>query len=118
METTLLYSCVVWVLTAALRKSLDGCPTRMLWVVFNICWQQHITNKELYRDLPKVSNKVATRRLKLAFHYLRHPELPAEPTHGRKNEGQPAKTMVDTLKVDTGMANSGELRTLMLDCDD
>ncbi len=38
----------------------------MLQVVFNISWQQHITNKELYGDLPKVSDKVAARRHKLA----------------------------------------------------
>ena len=83
-----------------------------------------ITNKELYGDLPKVLDKVAARRLKLAGHCLRHPELPAfslvlwEPTPRRKSQGRPAKTMVYILKGDTGMANTGELRTLMQDCDD
>ena len=96
----------------------------MLLVVFTISWQQHITSKELYSDLPKVSDKVAARRLKLAGHCLRHLELPSsslglwEPTQGKKSQGQPAKTMVDTLKKDTGMANTGELRTLMQDCDE
>ena len=73
IETILLCSCEA--LTAALTKSLDGYYTRMLEVVYNISWQQHITNKELYGDLPKVSEKVAARRLKLAGHCLRHPEL-------------------------------------------
>ncbi len=124
IETILLYSCEAWTLTAALTKSLDGCYTRMLRVVFNISWQQHITNKELYGDLPKVSDKVAARRLKLAGHCLRHPELPAsslvlwEPTHGRKSQGRPAKSMIDTLKEDTGLASTGELRTLMQDRDE
>ena len=56
-------------------------------MIFNISWQQQIINKELYGDLPKVSDKVAGRRLKLAGHCLRHPE-PAvvlwEPSHGRR----------------------------------
>ena len=42
-KTILLYSCEAWTLTAALIKSVD----------------EHITNKELYSDLPKISDKVA-----------------------------------------------------------
>ena len=54
-------SCEAWTLTAAPTKPLDGCHTRMLQVVFNTSWQQHITNKEVYSDLPKVSDTVAAR---------------------------------------------------------
>ena len=56
----------------------------------------------LYGDLPKVADKVTARRLKLVGHCLWHPELPAsslvlwEPTHRRKSQGRPAKTIVDT----------------------
>ena len=90
-----LHGCKAWTLTATLSKSLDGCYTRMLWVVFNINWQQHITNWELYGDLPKVSDKISARRLKPAGHCLWHLELPAssvvfwEPTYGRKGPRQP-----------------------------
>ena len=88
-----------------------------------ISWQQHITNKELYGDASEVSDKVSAWRLKLADQCLRHPELPAsssvlwEPIYGRKSQWWPAKTMVDTPKEDTCMANTGELRTLMQDRD-
>ena len=83
--------------------------------VWLISWQQHLTNKKLYGNLPKVSDKVAARRLKLAGHCLGHPELPAsssilwEPNHGRRSQGWPAKTMVDNLMEDTGMANTSDL---------
>ncbi len=96
----------------------------MLWIVFNISWQQHITNKELNSNLPKDSDKVAARGLRLTGHFLRHPELPAsslilwEPTHGRKSQGLPAKIILDTLEEDIFMANTGELRALMQDQDD
>ena len=124
IETILLYGSETWTLTAALTKSLDGCYTRMLYAIYNINQQQqHITNKDLYGEIPKVSDKIAARRLKLAGHCLRHPELPAshvvlwEPTHGRKGRGRPPKTMVDTLKVDAGVEDTNKLRTIMQDRD-
>ena len=33
-----------------------------------------MTNKELYGNLPPAQSKVGFRRLKLAGHYVRHPE--------------------------------------------
>ena len=121
VETILLYGCEAWTLTTALSKSLDGCYTRMLRAIYNINWQQHVTNDDLYGDLPKVTDKIASRRLRLAGHCLRHPELPAsavvlwEPTHGVMSQGRPIKTMVNTLKGDTGAADVEELRSLMRD---
>ena len=61
----------------------------------------------------------AARRLQLAGHCVRHPELPAsrvilwEPSHGRMNPGRPSKTMVKTLKYDCDAETTEELRTLM-----
>ena len=112
VEAILLYGCESWTLTTALTKSLDGCYTRMLRVIFNISWQQHITNEELYDDLPKITDKIATRRLRLAGHALRHPELPAssvllwEPKHRRMSRGRPIKTMIDFLRADSGVTST------------
>ena len=64
-----------------------------------------ITNAELYGNLSKVSYKVAQRRLRLAGHVQRHPELTLhsvllwEPLHGRAQRGRPHLTYVDTLGV-------------------
>ena len=93
VESALLYGCESWTLTSVLEKSLNGCYTRMLRTVFNINWRQCIPNTELYGDLPRVADKIAARRMPLAGHCYRHPELAAsglilwEPTHGHRSRG-------------------------------
>ena len=119
VESILLYGCETWTVTKAQEKSLDGTYTRMLRKVLNIHWSSRTTNKELYRDMPAVSDKIASRRLQLAGHCQRHPELCAnkvllwEPTHGQKGRGRPRSTFLDVLKRDTGVASTDELAELM-----
>ena len=61
------------------------------------------------------------KRLKLAGHAIRHPELPLskeifwKPFHGHRGRGRPRTTFVDNLLIDTGVETTGELETLMLD---
>ena len=121
IESILIYGCETWTLTETQEKSLNGTYTRMLRKAQNIHWKSHVSNEELYGDLPLVSDKIASRRLQLAGHCYRHPELSAqrlvlwEPTHGHKDQGRPRTTFLDTLKRDTGATNAGELATLMAD---
>ena len=78
-------------------------------------------NKELYRGWPALSEKIASRRLQLAGHCHRHPELCAhklilwEPTHGHRGRGRPKTTFLDVLKSDTGAENAEELAGMMSD---
>ena len=115
VEAVLLYGSECWTMNISLQKSPDGSYTRMLRVVLNVNWRDHICNNDLYGDLPKVSDKVAWRRLGLAGHCQRHEELPAyhlvlwEPTHGKRRSGRPSTIFVDTLKRDVGAANTAEL---------
>ena len=108
-------------MTKTLQKRLDGCYTRMLRMAYHISWKDKITNERLYAGLPPVSSKVASRRLKLAGHCIRHPEEEAselvfwEPSHGRRNVGRRAVTYVDVLKQDTGLETTDELKTAMVD---
>ena len=80
-----------------------------------------MTNETLYGKLPKLSDKIAARRLRLAGHCQRHPELGAhrlilwEPTHGQRRRGRPRTTFVDQLKRDTGTTTTGELAAMMKD---
>ena len=119
VESVLLYGSESWTLTPAMVKSLDGCYTRMLRTAFNVSWRDHLTNEELYRNIPKVSAKVTSRRLQLAGHCFRHPELPAhsvllwQPTHGNRGRGRPAATYPRMLLRDTEVETYEELRTLM-----
>ena len=62
VKSVLLYNSETWALTSALTKSLDGTYTRMLRMVLNISWKQHVTNEELYGDLPKLSCKIEEHR--------------------------------------------------------
>ena len=66
VESVLLYSCPAWTITTKLVKELDGCYTCLLRCVLNIHWKQHITNAELYGDMPKFSQKIRERRTNFA----------------------------------------------------
>ena len=124
VESVLLYGCESWTFTSALERSLDGCYTRMLRAALNISWQSFVPNEELYGTLPRISDKVAWRRLGLAGHCFRHKELLAgelvlwEPTHGRKGRGRPSATFIDTLKRDLGTDDKLELEVCMTNQED
>ena len=123
VESVLLYGAETWTMTRAMEKRLDGCYTRMLRMAYNVSWKDRLTNEELYGGLPKISVKVASRRMKLAGHCIRHPEEEAsklvlwEPSRGKRNVGRQAVTYIDNLKRDTGMESTEEIRTAMMDKD-
>ena len=56
-EAVLLYGAETWTLTKALTKQLDGCYARMLRMVYNISWKDHMRNDILYGKLPAISYK-------------------------------------------------------------
>ncbi|XP_030839582.1 uncharacterized protein LOC115923289 [Strongylocentrotus purpuratus] len=120
VESVLLYGCEAWAVTTKLAKELDGCYTRLLRTAFNVHWSQHITNKELYGNLPKVSEKIRERRLRFAGHSCRNINEPIsqlllwKPKHGKKKPGRPHLTYTDLLKKDTGLELS-EIKAAMLD---
>ena len=57
VESVLLYGAETLTLTHKLQKQLDGCYTRMLRMAMNVTWKQHLTNEQLYQDLPRVSKR-------------------------------------------------------------
>ena len=77
----------------------------------------------IFGDLPKVSDKVACRRLGVAGHCQRHEELSAhhtvlwEPTHGKHRPGRTSTIFVETLKRDVGVVNTAELAACMTNRD-
>ena len=124
VESVLLYGSECWTLKPTLEKSLDGCYTRMLRAVLNINKSAHVTNIILYKGIPRVSEKIAVRRMRLAGHCHRHENLPAsklvlwEPSHGRRSRGRPTLTYVDVLKKDAGAKSTKELAKCMENRDD
>ena len=108
VESILLYSCESWSLTATLSKKVDGSYTRMLRKVKNIPPSSHITNRDLYGDLPPVSSLIQKRRLQLAGHVLRGNEpatklLLWEPEVAQRKRGRPRMTLKKVIERDTGM---------------
>ena len=123
VESILLYGCESWAMTDTMERSLSGTYTRMLRKALNVHWSSHTTNNELYGKLPRVDMKIAERRLRLAGHCYRHPELSTqklllwEPTHGTRRRGRPKATYLDTLMRDTGATCAHDLANLMEDRD-
>lgn len=123
VESVLLYGSEAWTFDKSLQKRVDGCYTRMLRMALNVTWRQHLTNEQLYGDLPPVSTKIRQRRLRLAGHCMRHPEEIAsnfilwQPKFGRVNRGRRKTTYIDTLFADTGYEDVGCLKRAMLDRD-
>ena len=121
VESVLLYGAETWTLTKTLEKQLNGCYTRMLRMAFNVSYKDHMTNEELYGDLPPVSRKIQQRRMRLAGHCWRHPEELAnklvlwEPLEGTRKRGQQKTTFIDNLLQDTGLENTLELKSFMED---
>ena len=119
VESVLLYGSEAWTITKALEKRINGCYTRMLRMILNISWKQKLTNDQLYQELPRVANKIADRRMKLAGHCIRHPELSAsslvlwQPTKGAANRGKPALTYIDNLYRDLDVEKVDEIRSAM-----
>ena len=71
VESVLLYGYEIWTITAKIRKALDGCYTRMLRSAWNVDWRTHMTNEELYGDIPQITTKIKARRLTFAEHFKR-----------------------------------------------
>ena len=120
VESVLLYGSETWTVTNKIGKSLDGCYTRMLRKALDVSWKDHITNKELYGDLPKITTQISKRRLQFAGHCKRSEGkivsdlVTWRPTQGRRSVGRPTKTFVDLLHQDTGFTTH-EIEACMQD---
>ena len=55
VESVLLFGSETWTFTKSMEKQLNGVYTRLLRMALGVTWRQHLTNEELYQDLPLVS---------------------------------------------------------------
>ena len=119
IESILLYGAETWTITKKLEKEIDGCYTRLLRHAQNIHWKSHIHNTELYGKLPRATESIRIRRLRLAGHCHRHVE-PAQtvlfwkPTHGYRRPGRPPLDYVTLLQEDTGL-EVADMKSTMTD---
>ena len=109
VETVLAYDATTWTLTKSLTRRIDRVYTRMLRAALDESWKTHTTNKELYGNIPPISQTIIERRLQLSGHCLRATNevisevILWEPTHGKRGRGRPARTYIDQLVDDTGI---------------
>ena len=109
VESVLLYGSSSWTLTNVLSQKIDGAYTKMLRVVKNVTWQQHVPNKVLYGELPSITTTIQERRLRFCGHCYRskdevvHQLILWEPKHGNRSVGGQQRTYVDQLESDTGI---------------
>ncbi len=75
VESILLYGAETWTMSQTLAKRIDGCYTMMLRMALNIHWSERRTNAAIYGNLQRASEKIATRRTKLAGHLARNEDL-------------------------------------------
>ena len=121
VESILLYGSEAWTLTSQQEARLDGCYTRMLRMALNVTCRDHIRNDILYGELPKVSKKIRTRRLRMDGHCVRHEDLAVsnlilwEPAHGVAPRGGRQLTYVDQLRRDTGLSSAALIKSCMED---
>ena len=106
IEPILLYGAETWTLTARQQKRLDGTYTNLLRRVQVIDWSEHTTLRQIYGDIPPLSQKVAKRRLSLAGHCYRaageviHPLLLWRPSGPVRYRGL---TFPDAIAMDSRM---------------
>ena len=71
VESVLLYGSETWTISAKMKARIDGCYTHLLRRALNVSWKAHMTNKELYGDLPTLSSTICQRRMRFAGHCAR-----------------------------------------------
>ena len=107
VETVLVYGSVTWTMTVAMERKMYGTYTRMLRDIKNKHWNLHLTNEELYKNIPKISDTIRKQRLRFAGHCWRSKdELASDlllwnPTHDKRSRGRPRNSYIDQLKEDT-----------------
>ena len=107
VESVLIYGGITWTLTKSLEKKIDGSYTRMLRAALNKSWRDHLTNKELYANIPRISSTLKQQRLRFAGHCWRNKDELAgdvllwEPTHGSRKRGRPMITYINQIENDS-----------------
>ena len=94
VESILLYGCESWVMKKTVEKKVNGMYTRMLRVVKNVSWKAHMTNRQLYGRIPKLS--VIIRRIRLAP--AGYVSLHKEPS-GRLRSWSPEESRVEGVQT-------------------
>ena len=65
-------------MTKSLENKLNCGYTSLLRAALNVHWSQRVSNKDLYNNLPKITESIHYRWLKFSGHIWRHDEKCAQ----------------------------------------
>lgn len=87
------------------QKELDGCYFGMPRMTFNIHWSQHVTNSELWGEMPELSDKIRERRMLFTGHCYRSKNEPVSRLINwlLKDGVRKSGKSIDVLTCDTGL---------------
>ena len=68
VESVLTYGATIWTLIKTLENRLNGSYTSMLRAALNKSWKEHLTNEELYKRIPMVTETIRKQRMRFAGH--------------------------------------------------
>ena len=118
VESILLYNSETWTITQAMKIKIDGLYTKLLRRALNISWRSHVSNKDLYGDIPSLSSTIQQRHQRFAGHCQRAVNQPVRnllfwvPRDGKRGKGRGMKTYPKMLKEETNMSDN-EIQNLM-----
>ena len=81
-----------------MRNTIDGYSTWLLRMAINISWKDNVTNIQLYRGMPNISDVI--RYIRLEGHYIRHTDelvhnlIVWKSKNGIRNRGRQPKTCI------------------------
>ena len=93
VESILVYNSETWTLTKVMEIKIDGLYTKLLRRVLNVSWRDHVSNQELYGNLPSLSSTIRQRRLRFVGHCFRAENQPVtgllfwSPSQGKRGQG-------------------------------
>ena len=131
VESVLAYGVITWTLTSTLENNIDGAYIRMLRAIMNVSWKEHMTNRELYNNIPIITSSIREQRMRFAGYCRRsNNELVSDvllwtPKNGKRSRVRPAKKFVDQMVEDTEceveelinlMDNRDEWKKRVLEC--
>ena len=80
IEPILLYDSECWTIDSTMCKHIYYCYiynsviwyTRLLRMATKVSWKDNVTNTQLYRGMPKITEVIKLRILRLSGHCIRH----------------------------------------------
>ena len=122
VASILLYGAECWTLTKSHESQLYGTYMWMLHFALNVHWSQHVTNEQLYGNLPHLSAPIRLCHMKFVGHCCWAKEEPVSkvlfwtPHPGRRRHGRLALSYPKLLENDRGMM-VGDIQSTMKERD-